>query len=139
MYYFGYGANKDIEMLEAIIGRRPEGEKAVLKDFELCIQKWEEIPEKARETLKKHWNKDFRSYVIKPSKGKQVSGMLWNITESEHKHIEKWELHNIWYEPVKIKLNGKNAVTEVFNSHYNAYINDKKKMLEVAIKERSKI
>lgn len=39
-------------MIEAIIGRRPDGENGKLKDFELCIQEWEEIPEKARETLK---------------------------------------------------------------------------------------
>ncbi len=136
VFYFGYGANKDIEMIEAIVGRRPESEKAVLKDFELCIQNWEEIPEKAKEDLKKVWNKKFRSYVIKPSKGKEVAGTLWNITEQEHKHIAKWEMHNMWYEPVKIKVNGKKAITEVFHFNYNAYLNDKNKMLEVARKTR---
>lgn len=74
-------------------------------------------------------------------------------------------MHNVWYEPIKIKVNRKNSLTEIckesfkkndsythhfiysikfkfnemimFHSHYNAYLNDKKKMLEVARKERS--
>ncbi len=51
--YFGYGANRSADMMKAIIGRKPEGVPAMLIDYELCIQRWGEIPDKVKMILAK--------------------------------------------------------------------------------------
>ena len=67
--YFGYGANRDANMLKAIIGRKPSGFPVKLEGFELCVQTWEEIPQNVRRNLEKSWNPDFRTFCIRSAKG----------------------------------------------------------------------
>jgi len=152
IYYFGYGANVDADMLEAIIGRRPEGKLAKLKSFELCVQHWHEIEEKVRNLLAKYWNESFRSYSIRPAESEEVQGIVWEITEQEHKRIGKWELHKLWYMPTKVFVESEGRIVEAMTEIINdkslrtaleihgescpVFLNDKNKMLNTARKER---
>lgn len=147
VYYFAYGANRNPEMIKAIIGRIPVGFSYILEDYELCIQNWKDINLKAIEILKNvGWGKSFKSYSIRYAKGSEVKGRIWKITEREHKHIANWELHNIWYSPIKIKreIKGRKCVlrTEVIDNKdiplakdqydYPDFPVNKRKILEVA-------
>src|SRR3989344_9531308 len=146
--YFGYGANKTKDMIKSMIGRVPESNPAVLENFELCIQDFDEIKSpKVKKILKKvGWNSRFKTYCIRRAKGKKVYGTLWKTTKKEHELIDNWEIHKIWYTCTKIivKSKGKNfhALTEIiddkklkpsrFGKRYPAFLNNKARMLRIA-------
>lgn len=149
--YFGYGANSDLKMINALIGRIPFGFKAKLKDYCLFVQSLSEVPSEAKKILEKVWDENFKSYIAVPFNGKIVFGTAWEITQQERKIIGEWELHHKWYFPVNIKIIDENgnifeAETEIiqkFSSekliegeHYPAFLNDKDKMLKLAKKIR---
>ncbi|MEK6845878.1 MAG: gamma-glutamylcyclotransferase family protein [Nanoarchaeota archaeon] len=152
--YFGYGANKNPEMIAAIIGRKPCGFPAKLFNYGLFIQSWKDIPVKARKILREtsSFEEGFKSYCISPSKGKSTQGMVWTITRLERQLIGAWELHGVWYKPIVVDvttLNGKiikNVETEVIRSkeikqfmlgnRYKAFPNDQRIMLMEARKTR---
>ncbi len=146
--YFGAGANRDAEMMEAIIGRRPEGQPATLHGYDLAVQYWSDINEdvKSRLTL---WSAEdnFRTYFIRRSEGKSVKGMVWYITEDERRLVENWEF---WYTPITENVVLEDGQTveasaemiedyksaSVAESNYPVFLNDKGKMIEVAREER---
>lgn len=146
--YFGYGANAHKEMMKALIGREPEGYRCVLKEYGLFLQSWSEIPRKAREILKKSWNKDFSSYIVVPCKGVLTWGKVWKLTREERKIVGEWEIHNIWYTPIKVHVyneKGKKVAAEteiipifkttqkaIQTKRYKNFLNKKKKMLKLA-------
>ncbi|MBS3168639.1 gamma-glutamylcyclotransferase [Candidatus Woesearchaeota archaeon] len=151
--YFGYGANKNIDMIEAIIGRKPKGTPAKLKDYELCIQVWNEIPRKIKSILFEcGWDDKFQTYCIRSKKGKEVWGTLWELTQAERDLIGHWEMHGIWFKPINVEVetfDGKNfqAETEIINDQtikkivkgdtdYNPFPVEKQKILEIATKIR---
>lgn len=43
--YFGFGANAHPHMIEAIIGREPHGEPAILQGYALAIQSLLDVPD----------------------------------------------------------------------------------------------
>ena len=146
IYYFGYGTLASSEMMEAITGRKPEGSDFHLENYKLCIQNWNELPNHVREILSKKWNDNFRSYFIRPVKGKRVWGRLWSITPEERSLISRWEF---WYEPIKIRTTTTNGdkievEADIINSfsigqivdseHYEFFLNNKEKTLK-AVKQ----
>lgn len=149
--YFGYGANKSADMVNAIIGRTPDGFPFTLDGYELCVQSWKHIPPKARAILAGPWDEKFRSYSIRKAENNAVSGMVWLITKKERAHVRNWELIGKWYQEKRLRVvnaQGKVHViiTEIIedqgipkahdNLNYPAFLNSKKKMLEVAAKCR---
>lgn len=151
--FFGYGANRDPDMIRAIIGRLPEGYPAVLQGFELCIQTWEEIPERARKILSYSWDESFRSYALRPTRkfSEKVKGVIWLISREERRLIDNWELNGIWYHVYLLKflkpagqiseieiqvVNDPNIKKKVNGIFYKNFLNDKEKMLQVAEKVR---
>lgn len=156
IYYFGYGANTDAEMVKAIIGRRPEGKKAKLKNFELCVQRWHEMDDEVKRALIIcKWNSAFRTYCARLNVGKETQGVLWTITKDEHRHISNWEMHGLWYKPTKVFVESEGkiteAITEIINDgtlksaleihgeSYPVFLNNKQKMLEAAKAVREKM
>lgn len=147
--YFGYGANRSADMMKAIIGRKPQGFHAVLRGYELCVQRWEDVPENVREILSHHWTPDFRSYCIRPGKG-EVLGNVWSLTELERELFDEWKIYDLWYQPINVhvkRYDGKEVEVEsdmvdnpnlqiVNDLHYRTFLNDKRKMLEVAVQTR---
>lgn len=71
--YFGYGANRDPEMMEALLGRIPEGRPAKLFSHRLYIQPWEEIPVEVRKELTPPWDTAFKSYIVVLQKAQATS------------------------------------------------------------------
>lgn len=151
--YFGYGANRDGDMMEAIIGRKPDGYPAIAVDYELCVQTWEEIPQKVRNIIGGYWGPDFRTYCVRPAKGKTVYGMVWFITKKERELVGNWELEKLWYEPITTVVTSEDGVEEsaetqminnlkirrvVNGKHYPAFLNARNKMLTAAKKDQGR-
>lgn len=147
--YFGYGANASAEMMKAIIGRKPSGIVAQLKNYELQIQSWREIPPKVRKLLRKQWKSEFRTYCVNPRQGEKVNGRVWLVTPKERRLISKWEF---WYRPITVKVrvqSGKLVTAEtemvrkpatrkkrINGKRYRFFLNSKRRMLEIAEKVR---
>lgn len=149
--YFGYGANSSPLMMEAIIGRRPEGFKAKLMGYALYVQAWEEIPEAAKKILQPSWDKDFRSYIAVPEEGALTWGMAWYLTSEELPMVGNWELHGIWYTPIQVQivdLSGRsfegetevilstNSPMRIDGETYPIFLNDQEQMIRVAEETR---
>lgn len=100
--YFGCGANRDVRMIAAILGKpasKLKGTPAVLQDYELAVQRLDQVPIHARERLQTSWDKNFESYVIRPRPTGQVKGTIWELTKEERDRIRHWELIDFgWYE-----------------------------------------
>lgn len=152
LYYFGYGANKDFEMMKAINGRSLKGRPAYIEGFELCVQQLNNIPKLPQKILRKAWGDYFESYVIREGRGR-VHGTLWEINPKDRKHISEWELiPDGWYIDIKVTAildNGKNvqAVTDavknqpiariVNGAQYKIYLMEAEQMWEHAKQSRS--
>ncbi len=111
--YFGYGANRTLEMMQAITGKKKlKGYPGVLKGYKLYIQKLAQIPttvvpafpkpESLQEIIRKHWGENFQAYVIKPGKG-EVSGTIWEIDKKDRQFIKVWERVGPWYREIRAK------------------------------------
>lgn len=151
--YFGYGANRSPEMMEAIIGRVPEGFPAKISGFELCVETWDDIPEPARHILSGSWDNTFRSYCVRPSGNlrSSVKGHVWKLTREERRLVDNWEMTGLWYNvfifqypvspnqevQIEIQVIDDPKVKKVFSGQrYKTYLNKPKKMLEIAKKTR---
>jgi hypothetical protein len=154
IHYFGYGANRNPDMMKAIVGRKPKGYSAALEGFELCIQSWGNIPKNVQKLLAPAWGPGFKSYCVRPTRDKVVRGKVWILNEAERKLIDAWELTDYWYRPVVVHFNepnNKSVQVEiqivdnveidklVDGTKYPTWLNDKNKMIDVAqgVRERS--
>ncbi|MDZ4385529.1 MAG: hypothetical protein U0944_03890 [Candidatus Moranbacteria bacterium] len=101
--YFGYGTNRDLEMMAAMIGRRDiEGKKGRLLSFELCIQKASDIADKIletaptktspREIVTSTFDENFELYIIRPKENAITYGTIWKLTKEEYGLVRDWEL-----------------------------------------------
>ncbi len=155
-YFFGYGADQEADMLKAITGRDPEVfGRAVLKDYELRIQKLDEITNKGenpREILRKSWGDKFVSYVIVPKKGSEVEGTLFHLPIHDRNLVDGWELvKQGWYRRQFVKVlaeDGKHyhAETQVLRRgqkaelkakpSFKSWLLPKTKFLRIAEKDR---
>jgi hypothetical protein len=146
--YFAYGANRSPDMIEAIVGRKPDGYPAKLEGYELCIQEWEEIPIEIQEILRNNWGLKFRTYCMRPREGSTITGQVWLLTEAERQSVKNWEF---WYQPIEVQVEGQEGTisgveTEMINDpkikhvvegeNYPTFLNKKEAMLEVARKVR---
>lgn len=101
--YFGYGANSQREMMEAITGNRNlKGQPGILKGYALCVQKLSQVPDSVSPTapvpvspkkiLKESWGDNFETYIIKPDKNGEVAGTIWELSRQERELVRDWEL-----------------------------------------------
>ncbi len=128
-YFFAWGANIEVEMLEAIIGRKPEFiSNVVMSGYELCVQTLIDIPTSGanpRAILHKAWGDNFKSYAIRESRGQKVAGTLYKITSYERKMVDAWELvPEGWFKSDLVEVtdsNGKKykARTQVLPASHN--------------------
>jgi hypothetical protein len=160
--YFGFGTNKDLEMMEHMIGRKNiQGEKGKLFGYELCVQRGaqfrEEIPENSvlgispRTLIVNSWGPEFKMYVSRPNPEGIIFGTIWDITEDEFQLVREWEMVDYGaQEDVKaLASNSKGemvgVITQSFinsptpeiesvitDENYNPYIESKEAMLNKA-------
>lgn len=108
-YFFGFGADSQAEMIEAIIGRKPEFiGSTILHDYQLCIQNLEHIPTTGanpREILRRAWGDGFRSFTIRHHEGGEVEGSIFKMTSYERKMLDAWELVSEgWQDSIIVKV-----------------------------------
>lgn len=114
--YAAYGANRDLEMMRHIIGGEPkileDNQMCYIKDYELCIQSYDEVPEICfdgseygnKSDLIDGWGekaRDFQTYVIRPKHGAKVAAKLYEITGRQHSLIRSWEN---WFKPILVEV-----------------------------------
>ena len=112
--YFGYGANSQREMMEAITGNKNlVGQPGILKGFKLCIQKMDQVPDlvfsnspvplSPKQILKESWGDDFETYIIKPGEESDgIAGTIWELSSLERELVRDWELVDFgWYKDLK--------------------------------------
>lgn len=101
--YFGYGTNRDLAMMAAMIGREKiEGQPGKLLGFELCIQKINDIPGEVlktspvqtspREIIVACFDENFELYIIRPKINGLTYGTIWQLTEAEYDLVREWEM-----------------------------------------------
>lgn len=159
VYFFGYGADREPDMIEAIIGHRPRVVgPAVLEDYELRVQSVHEITQAGnnpKQSLNKAWGSSFKSYVIVPQPGAIVTGTLFRLSLHYRHLIDKWELVDRgWYKralvEVQLKGMGKlyHAETQVLGGrqyathiadglHYESWLQTKQHFIQMATSVRA--
>ncbi|MFZ2886724.1 MAG: gamma-glutamylcyclotransferase family protein [Minisyncoccia bacterium] len=100
--YFGFGTNAHPSMIEAIIGRAPEGRPAFISGFEMIVQALRDVPDTAllsaplpispRKILRRNWDDRFACYGIRRHEERMVRGVLWSISPEEREILSSWEL-----------------------------------------------
>src|SRR3990167_6132240 len=95
--YFGYGSNKDLDMMAHMVGRRDlKGEPGKLLGYELCIQKLEQIrdsyPVSPREIIRKGFGDEFELFIARQKGGSVIYGTIWYLTLDEIELVKNWEL-----------------------------------------------
>ena len=108
-YFFGFGADNQADMLKAVIGRAPIfSGRAILKNYQLCIQSLDDIPTKGdnpKKILENAWGSGFKSYTIRHHNGEQVHGSLFRITRLERRMLDLWELVDEgWQDSIKVRV-----------------------------------
>lgn len=163
--YFGYGSNKDLEMMVHMVGRQDlKGEPGKLLGYELCIQKLENIrdiiPENSpvsvspREIIRQNFGDVFELFIARPKADGVVYGTIWDLTPEEIELVKEWEMVELGMQEeinaMAINNNGDIIAVEtqavmdppaqidrvVTEKDYPSYIAPKDKMLKIADETR---
>lgn len=150
--YFGYGANSQREMMEAITGNENlVGQPGILRGFKLCIQKMSQVPDSVfpnspiavspKQILRESWPDSFETYIIKPGEETdEVAGTVWELTPLERELVRDWELVDFgWYKDIKGKAlttDGKEVDREINGKDYEPFLNRVEDFRRVAKKAR---
>ncbi len=110
------GLLTDNELIETLTGKPLKyNEDVVLEGFDLVIQRLNDIPESARDLLKKTWGDNFESYNLLPGE-RSIRGIKCQITQDQWNRLDDWELGEFgWFVPqeVEIKNLGSGQVEKV--------------------------
>ena len=101
VYYFGFGTNRDRDMMEHMVGRKGlTGEPGKLIGYEVCIQRADqfrtEIPENTpfyaspKDLIIKSWGSYFEMYVSRPNPGAFDVGTKWQLTLPILEFVREW-------------------------------------------------
>lgn len=165
--YFGYGANSQIEMMEAITGNKNlKGISASLSGAALYVQRLDQSPNQVFPTspvpispqalLRESWDDSFTTYMIKPKEWCFVKGTVWELTPQERELVRKWELVDFgWYKDMQAKAltedgreievvtegwrEGQDIDREVDGNNYSPFLNKVEDFQKVAGKVRRNI
>ena len=163
--HFGYGANSQREMMEAItVNKNLVGQPGILKGFKLCVQRRDQIPDiifpgspvriSPKQIIEENWGKEFETYMIKPGQeADEVAGTVWELTPLERELVRDWELVDFgWYKDMKGKAEtvdgqifdvqtegfreGQEVDREVDGKNYKPFLNSLEDFQRVAEKSR---
>lgn len=159
--YFGYGTNRDHDMMAAMVGRdKLSGVKGIIFDYELVVQDLEHISDKVlstapvprspREIMKTALGDNAKLYIIRPKPGAITYGMIWQLTPEEYEMVKDWELIDFGMqedinvsaqtengEKITVRTHGLNdpdlpMSTAIEGKNYQDYVVPKEKILETA-------
>lgn len=162
--YFGYGANRDLEVMRITTGNKQlTGTPAVLKGYSLCVQRLDQIPNTVLDTapvpispralLKETWPDDFESYTIKPDPEGEVSGMIWELTPEEMDFLMDLEMYDFgWFKGISAEAALKDGTKVIIQTeglregqeidrvvdglNYETWVHDRELHIKSAIKAR---
>ena len=150
--YFGYGANSDPEMMEAVTGTKLEGTPFVLKGFRFGILRLPELPRNVQRILRQDWDSNFRIYsLVRGADNNSVRGVLWELTDQQLALVHNWELIGLLPQEFTVYVEGENSnifgartvmITDpiarmiVNGESYPPFLNDRERMLSVARRSR---
>lgn len=157
--YFGYGSNKDLDMMVHMVGRSDlKGTPGKLLGYELCLQSLEQIrdhkPLSPREIIRQGFGNEFLLFVAREKTGSEIHGTIWDLTPEEIELVKNWEMTELgMQEEIKaeaIDSDGNKITVEtqavinpppqiesvVTDPNYDPYIVAKEKMLAVADRVR---
>lgn len=100
--YFGFGTNKDMAMMQHMIGREDiAGVPGRLLGYEVCIQKARQmrtlvpptspVSKTPRQLIIDNWYDDFPMFVSRPNPLGIAYGTIWSITPEEMQLVRNWE------------------------------------------------
>ena len=160
VYFFGYGADGEPDMIRAITGRTPKViGPALLRGYELRVQDLSEVTAKGtnpQKTLRDSWGDNFVSYVIVPREGSVVSGTLFRMRLSDRHAVDRWELvHMGWYDrafvdvecmngkkihaETQVLAKGQRAAKGVDGLEYSSWVMPKRALLAMAESDRASV
>jgi len=129
--YFGFGTNRDLDMMTHMIGRANiSGEPAKLMGYELCIQRGKqfrnEIPKTSpldispRTLIVSAWGPEFEMYVSRPNPDGVIYGTIWDITPEEFELTREWEMvdYGAQEDAKGIAINSKGEIIEVITQSF---------------------
>lgn len=103
--FFGYGAYRNQERLEQVLGHEISGGVgAQLTGYQLAYQLLNDIPEPPREILRSVWGEGFRAYTLKSNPDGLVVGRLWQILTKDIPAIKEWEFDGQWRELIQVSV-----------------------------------
>lgn len=164
VFYFGYGANSQREMMKAITGNKDlKGIPATLSGVALYVQRLDQVPDRVvptspepispKASIKKHWSGDFTTYMIKPKENSFVKGTVWELNRQERELVREWEMVDFgWYKDMKGKAiaddgreieietegwrEGQEVEREIDGKNYTPFLNKLEDFQRVADKTR---
>jgi len=98
--YFGYGSNKDLDMMTHMVGRDDlKGEPGKLLGYELCVQRLDQIRDKKpvspREIVRSGFGDTFYLFVAREKPGSEINGTIWDLTPEELELVKNWEMTDL--------------------------------------------
>ncbi len=144
---FGYATLSQPEYMEALLGAVPAHSQASLPEHELCLQKYEDLPQQVKNVVDQNWPRgQFESYFVRKASRPEstVDGVVWEIDPEQEKILDDWEFEGLWYkkEQVKIRVNGEErdafvyvineGLGETVQGDYDCFPVDKEKLLKLA-------
>lgn len=159
--YFGFGTNRDLEMMQHMIGRQDiKGEHGRLIGYEITIQRADQFrteipptsPNKkmtAKDLIMNGWGPKFEMFTSRPNPDGVAYGTIWYITPEELELVREWEIVDFGCQEdaygTAITDDGKEVrvITQSFlkpaeidrvitGDNYESYIWDKEAMLKRA-------
>lgn len=98
-FYFAYG-ERTPEVMEAIIGRRPDMEAATLPKYVLGVQHAYEMPELVQKILGTNRTsvemEKFLAYVVMPEPDLEVEGCVAEVSQEELALLDNWDIEGLW-------------------------------------------
>jgi len=102
--YFGFGTNRDLEMMQHMIGRQDiKGEHGKLIGYEITIQRADQFRDKIistspnpnmspKDLIMKGWGPEFEMFTSRPNPNNVAYGTIWYITNEELELVREWEI-----------------------------------------------
>jgi hypothetical protein len=102
--YFGFGTNRDLEMMEHMVGRKNiKGEHAKLLGYEITIQRADQFRDEIspnspnpklspRDLIMKVWGPKFEMFTSRPNPKAVAYGAIWDLSPEEFELVREWEI-----------------------------------------------
>jgi len=126
--YFGYG-ERTPQVMEAIIGRVPEYDTAILGGFRLFVQRTVDMTPAVREIMAINRLPDemenLQVYAAKQAEGAHMPGVVYrDVTDQESKLLDNFDIEGLWFQRFRNRfiniVNDDGVKTRLGDADYHA-------------------